>query len=52
MADLFKKGDAKNIEKLLSKYDNVSHKYIPIGFVRTRFWVFFNAFYSSIEIIT
>lgn len=28
----YKKGDAKNIEKLLSKYDNVSHKYIPIGF--------------------
>ena len=28
----YKKGDAPNIEKMLSKYDTVSHKYVEIGF--------------------
>ena len=28
----YKKGDAPNIEKLLSKYDAVKHKYVQIGF--------------------
>ena len=28
----YKLGDAPRIEKIFSKYDNVTHKYVPIGY--------------------